>query len=90
MRLFGLIVALVSFGAGLISAYYWFIAGRIGISPAWNLDIPGETEKNIMGWVTGNMIAFTKSGQLNKRAACWTAVAVALGAISNFIAALGR
>jgi len=37
-----------------------------------------------MGWVTGNMIAFTKSGHLNKSAAYWTALTVALGAISNF------
>jgi hypothetical protein len=79
---------LISLGSGLASAYYWYLASRVEISPAWDMDIRGDGEKNVMGWVTGNMIAFTKSGKLNKRAACWTALAVASGAIANFIAVL--
>jgi hypothetical protein len=80
--------ALLSVVSGLVAAYYWYLASRVEISPAWPLDIHGDREKNVMGWVAGNMIAFTKSGKLNKRAARWTALAVASSAISIFVSAV--
>lgn len=85
MKAIGLAFSLLSTASGFISAYYWYCASKVNISPAWELEIRGDREKNIMGWVTGNMIAFTKSGVLNKRASIWTAVTIALAAISNFL-----
>ena len=83
-----LVAALLSVISGRVGAYYWYLASRVEISPAWRLDIRGDSEKNVMGWVAGNMIAFTKSGKLNKRAAGWTALAVASSAISIFVSAV--
>ncbi len=84
-----LVLASISVGAGLLSAYYWYDASKVGIAPAWTTE-SGELDKNIMAWVAGSMIAFTMSGKLNKRAAGWTALAVASGAIANFIPFLAR
>lgn len=91
MKLIGIVFAVISSVAGLIAAYYWYRATKIGISPAWELVPSRESEtveKNIMGWVTGNMIAFTSSGKLNKYAALWTAVAVATGGFSSLFNSL--
>jgi hypothetical protein len=89
MKLISFVLASVSLASGLASAYYWYLASRIEISPAWPLEARGDREKNVMGWVSGNMVAFTSSGKLNKSAACWTALAVASGALANFVSILG-
>ncbi len=44
--------ALINLDSGLVSAYYWYLASRVKISPAWALDIRGDREKNVMGWVS--------------------------------------
>jgi hypothetical protein len=82
------ILALISFVSGLFAAYHWYLAIRVGISSAWEMDILGDRDKNVMSRVTGNMIAFTKSGKLNTRAAWLTAISVACGTIANFLALL--
>lgn len=89
MKIVGLILAFISFGSGLLATYYWYRASKVGISPGWTVE-SGELDRNIMGWVTGCMIAFTESGNLNKRAAGWTALAVASGAIASFIPFLAQ
>jgi hypothetical protein len=88
MKLIGLLFALIALFSGLVSAYYWYRASLVKIAPAWKLEIEGDREKNIMGWVTGNMIAFRESGILNKQAALWTAVTVLFGAISSLLGVL--
>lgn len=88
MKLIGLAFALIALFSGLASAYYWYRASLVKITPAWKLEIEGDREKNMMGWVTGNMIAFRESGILNKRAALWTAVTVSSGAISSLLGVL--
>jgi uncharacterized membrane protein len=84
VKVIALVCAFISLITGLVAAYYWYRASKVGISPGWKLE-SGEAEKNIMGWVTGCMIAITASGKLNKLAALLTAVSVAFGAISNFL-----
>lgn len=91
MKLASLVFASVSFVTGLIAAHYWHRASKVQISPAWELVPSRESEtveKNIMGWVTGNMIAFTSSGKLNKSAARWSAVAVAAAGFSSLFGSL--
>lgn len=83
------LLATVSLVTGLISAYYWHQASKVKIAPAWELEIRGDREKNVMAWVTGNIVAITESGGINRRAALFAAVAVASGAISNFLTFLG-
>lgn len=86
MKVIAVVCAVVSFGTGLAAAFYWYRASKIGVSPGWNVE-PGEAERNIMGWVSGCMIAITASGKLNTIAALLTAVSVGFGAISNLLMA---
>lgn len=83
-------VALSVFGVvcGLVSAYYWHAASKVIVYPAWELEIRGDTDKNIMGWVTGNMIAFKRSGDLNKQAALWTAATIVLSTVAGVLSTL--
>jgi hypothetical protein len=83
-------VALSVFGLifGLIAAYYWLKASQVSIEPAWKLEIRGNVNTNIMGWVTGNMIAFKKAGDLNARAAWLTAVAIVVSSMGSLLSTL--
>ena len=83
IKFMSFIISFFSFVSGLVSAYYWCRASMVKISPAWDLEIHGDSEKNVMSWLTGNMAAFSKSGRLNKRAAIWTAVTVVLATFAN-------
>lgn len=89
LKLTSLVLAIIGSVAGLIAAHYWYRASKVAISPAWELVPSRELEtKNIMGWVTGNMIAFTSSGKLNKYAARWSAVAVMASGFSALFGSL--
>lgn len=89
MKLISIVFAIVGSITGLIAAHYWYRASKVEISPAWELVPSREMEtKNIMGWVTGNMIAFTRSGKLNKYAARWSAVAVMASGFSALFGSL--
>jgi hypothetical protein len=88
MKSICLAFSILSALSGFISAYYWYLASKVTVTPAWELEIRGDREKNIMGWVAGNMIAFTKSGSLNRRASIWTAVTIALASISSVLSAV--
>ena len=87
LSVFGLII-------GLIAAHYWLKASKVAIEPAWQLEIRGDVNKNkiknIMGWVTGNMIAFKKASDLNARAAWLTAVAVVVSLLSSLLSTLSE
>jgi hypothetical protein len=73
---------------GLFSTYLWLVASKVSVSPAWELDIRGDINKNIMGWATGVMIAFKTSGKLNSHAARWTAATVAVTTIASVLSTL--
>ena len=75
---------------GLVSAYCWHAARKVPVSPAWELEIRGDINKNIMGWVAGNMIALKRSGDLNKRAALWTAATILISAIASLLSTCER
>jgi hypothetical protein len=83
-------IALSVFGLvfGLIAAWYWLKASQVSIKPAWELEIRGNVNKNIMGWVTGNMIAFKDAGDLNARAALLTAIAILFGSVGSLLSTI--
>lgn len=94
-------LSLLAFGVGLYAAYLWYLASKVSIAPAWDLKIPRDViakspetqvsdvvNNNIMGWVTGVMVAFRKSGALNRRAALWTAVTVAVTSLASLLSSL--
>ena len=90
MKTISVILALISCATGLVASYYWYQASKGQISPAWEPEIGGDREKNIMACVAGNMVAFTKSGKSNKRAALWTALAVVSGTTANLVGILAK
>ena len=87
MKVIGLVLAFITLITGLVAAYFWSSASMVPIVPTWKIE-PGESDASMQGWQAGTMMAFSKSGELNKLAARWTAASVACGAISTFILAL--
>lgn len=96
-----LALSVIGFIVGLVASYYWLRASEVRIVPAWDLEFPRDAlaktpnlsagdvvDKNIMGWTTGVMIAFKKSGDLNRTAAIWTAAAVALSSGASLLSGL--
>jgi hypothetical protein len=101
LKTVSLILSVSGFAFGLLSAYFWLKASKISVSPAWKLESPRDVvarspnvsendvvSKNIMGWVTGAMTAFKKSGELNRRAAKWTAVTVAVTSFASLLSTI--
>ncbi len=82
MKAVSIVLALLALATGLQAAWLWFKSSKVEINPAWELDIRGDINKNIMGWVTGLMQTFTRSSKLNAKAAIWTAASVFLSAVS--------
>lgn len=82
------VLSVAGFFVGFYSAWCWIKASKVNIYPAWELVISDDCltiQKNIMGWVTGNQIAFKKSGDLNSSAAKWTAVTILVTTIASVI-----
>jgi hypothetical protein len=81
--------AVVATATGLMSAWYWLRSNQINAVSSWAQNgglEPVIPEISTLGWISGLLEAGQKSGELNKKAAYYTAVAVALGALSNFVA----
>ena len=86
MKMIGLVFAFFGFVTGGIAAYRWLRASEVPLLPTWKIE-PGESDASQQGWQAGTIIAFSKSGELNKKAAAWTAVSVGLQAVGTFILA---
>jgi len=44
-----LILSILSAVSGFISAYYWYLASKVTVTPAWELEIRGDREKKYYG-----------------------------------------
>jgi hypothetical protein len=97
LKIVTFILSAAGFLCGLRAAYLWWKASEYSVSPAWKLelprDVPSKSENdvvhnNIMGWVTGVMSAFKKSGDLNRRAAIWTAITAGVTAFASLLSVL--
>jgi hypothetical protein len=80
-------LALISLGFGIVAAVYWYRSTRISIKPGWELHIGGDVSNNIMGWVSGLMIAFTAASRLNKLASIWTGASIVMAGASAVVSA---
>jgi hypothetical protein len=90
MKLANIGVAMAALAAGFVAAIYWYRSSRVQVVPDWpegafGLVEPGETRASDLGWITGTLTAFSKSADLNAKAALWTAVSVVLAALSSII-----
>ena len=91
LKLASITIAIVAFIAGIRAAELWYKASRIQIVPMWVNDgriepvNPGQAQAE---WIVAIIETANKSGDLNKRAARWTAAAVALSTVSTLLGAL--
>ena len=86
MKWISLLLVVISFVFGIVSAYYCYRAGKVPTSPAWEPEIGGDREKNMMAWVAGTMNAINKSGKLTRCAALYAALGVISSAIASIVA----
>jgi hypothetical protein len=82
MRIAAIYLAIAGGFSGLIAAYYWYKSSKIPVDPKWTCE-PVDTEDKALGWTGATIDAFTKSAELNKKAALWTAISVLLSALSG-------
>jgi hypothetical protein len=86
-------IAVLSLGAGLIAAWYWYKASRVHILPFWRTDTgvmePLDVGQSNAAWIVAQLQTTQTSGRLNGIAALWTAAAVILGGISSIVSSLG-
>lgn len=74
----------LSMGAAICggrSAWLWYRASKVKVSPAWvkNGSVePGDPGLGRAQWIAALLAAAQESATLNAKAACWTAAAVAL------------
>jgi hypothetical protein len=78
----GLVVS--TFLTGVVAAAYWYRSSRIQPRPTWRIE-PGDGQLSQSGWLAGTLQAFSDAAALNAKAAGWTAVSVALAAISSLV-----
>jgi hypothetical protein len=70
-------LAMLAAVTGLVAALYWYRSSTIQITPTWITE-PGDEQLSQAGWITGALKAFSKSADLNAKAARWTASSVML------------
>ena len=73
----------LAFSCGMFSAYFWYRASQVMISPA--AGVTGDTYTEHMGWTVATMQAFSKSSQDNKTVALLTAITVFFTGIGSLI-----
>lgn len=78
-----IVLAIVTLGAALIGAWYWWQSSKIVIVPTWGDIEPGDELSSQMGWIAGSLEASRQTASLNKVAAIWTGFAAILGAITT-------
>lgn len=88
------IIIILSVGAlltGCLAAFYWWKASKVMVMPMYEQNgelAPLPITTNQGEWLYAVFLGIEKSGALNKTAATWTAISVALGGVSSIISAL--
>lgn len=90
MKVAAMVLAMITLLAGTRAAYVWHQASRVQVVPMWveqgrmePLDGQAQSE-----WIVAIIDYANRSGDLNRRAAAWTAIAVLLSTVSAVISAL--
>lgn len=97
LNIVSILFAVAGLVTGLRSAWFWLQASRVEPDPAWTGRAPEDgwswDERREVDAVQDRLIfamidAHSKSAELNKVAAQWTAVTIVLGSLSAMLAAL--
>ncbi|HEX4067182.1 MAG TPA: hypothetical protein VHZ09_14260 [Acidobacteriaceae bacterium] len=97
LNVFSILFAAIGLVTGLRSSWFWLQASHVEADPMWK----GRGPEDAWGWgetgeadaVQDRLIfamidANTKSSELNKVAARWTAITIVMGSLSAMLAAL--
>lgn len=93
MKVAEIAIAILAFATGLVAAWYWYRASKITADPGWGpngLAEPGVHSAAQDAWIVAMLQSASESARLNKIAALWTAVTVALTGISSIAAVFQR
>lgn len=92
MKLTALICAMLSAVSGGWASYVWYLSSKVNFVPfeEVNGEIREVVERDLHSWFGAVKLTLKRSGDLNKWAAIWTAVSVALSGISALIGALAN
>jgi len=82
MKLVSLTLALCGFVTGIVAAWIWHKASKVPISPEI---VPDDPVYGTMVWAESTKTAFQKAGELNAKAAAWTALSVAINALAAVV-----
>jgi hypothetical protein len=90
MRLVSLGLGFSALVSGLIAAFYWYQSSTVQPDPGWTIENPEPVvpELKQIAWHSAILAAGAKSFDLNKTAALWTALSVALGGAVSIIGSL--
>lgn len=87
-----LLLAVATAFAGFYAAKLWLRSSQILIIPTWakhgGIEQAGGESQSNNAWFVGIVEANEEVAKLNRRAARWTAVSVALGAATTIVAAV--
>jgi hypothetical protein len=84
MKITGLILAVLSAVAGVWAAREWYLASRVDFVPHTYVDgkLIELPSSDTAEWLKSLRLTLKEPGQLNKRAALWTAASVALSGLA--------
>lgn len=88
MKAVSIFLAIIAFAAGLRAAQLWHQASRVQIEPLWAQNGRLEPVDPVAAqseWLVGIFQASNASGDLNRRAAKWSAIAVALSTAATLV-----
>jgi hypothetical protein len=85
-----LIFAVLAAITGFFAAYFWYEASKVDYVPIEQRgnQIGRVPESDTAVWLQAVKLVIKRSAELNKAAAVWTAVSVALAAVSGLVGAL--
>jgi hypothetical protein len=86
------LLAVVTALVGFYAAKLWLQSSRVQIVPTWAKyggieQTDSESQSNV-DWIVGILEASDEAAKLNRRAARWTAVSVAFGALTTIVGAV--
>ena len=91
MKTLSVVLAVLAFASGLWAAYLWHQASRVQVIPFQEYEgriEPVDPHQSQAEWIIALIDTAIQAGDLNRRAAKWTALAVALSTASALLSSL--
>ncbi len=77
-------LAIAACSTGLLASCFWYKASTVSTNPSEGIN-SGDFQMQQMTWICATLESVSKSAELNKIAAGWTAIAVILSTAYNFV-----